>query len=196
MSAEYGTSESIVSGIKKGDRLAEEALVLKYGTALQYVLERRTGDSDKARDLQQDTFVIVLQKLRSDSLNDPSKLGAYIQKTAINLHIGDVRKEVRRGTFTNSELIDSQVDGEGNQYQALVQYRARYAVGRLIAELHNDRDKKILTLFYIEDLDKELVCEKLKLSYRHFDRVISRARLRFKELVESRQDEIPIELSE
>ncbi len=196
MSKTFETSEAIVAGIVEGDRLAEKAMVEKYGKALQFILERRTGNRENSKDLAQDTFLIVLQKLRTEPLKDPSKLGAYLQRTAINLHIGEIRKDIRRNTTADSELLEAFAKSEGDQYRKLVDERAKIAVKKLISELHNERDRHILTLYYIEEGEKEVICEELELSIRHFDRVISRARSRFRELIDSRRDEIPVELNQ
>lgn len=193
MSQKFETSEAIVAGINKGDREAETAMVEKFGRGLLYVLEKRTGDKERAKDIYQEALLIVLQKLRNEPLSDPSKLAAYLHSTAINLHIGQVRKEIRQNTTTDTDLMETISLGSDNQYQALVEERAGEAISRLIDELNNERDRRILLLYYIQDNDKEEVCKELNLSHRHFDRVISRARLRFRELVEDRQDEIPLE---
>lgn len=195
MSKLFETSEAIVAGIVEGNRLAEKAMVEKYGKPLIFILERRTNNRESAKDLVQDTFLVVLQKLRSEPLQDPSKLGAYLQRTAINLHIGEVRKYIRRNTTADSELLETIAESEGDQHRRLVEERAKIAVRKLISELHNKRDRIILTLYYIEEDDKEVICRELDLSIRHFDRVISRARSRFRELIDSRTDEIPLEIN-
>jgi RNA polymerase sigma-70 factor (ECF subfamily) len=57
-------------------------------------------------------------------------------------------------------------------------------VRRLIGELDTDRDRQILYRFYIAEEDKERICADLELSSLHFNRVLFRARQRFKELLE------------
>jgi len=178
------TPEAIAAGIEKGDKNAERALIEKYQKILYFVLSNRTRDPELAKDLVQDTFVIVLEKLRNNSLEDPSKLAAYLQSTAINLYIGEVRKSERRKTSADTELIESVSENEGDQYRRVLQEQARIAVRKHIAELPQERDRKILHRYYLEEKDKEEVCSELDLDHRHFDRVISRARTRFKELVD------------
>lgn len=193
MSQLYETSEAIVAGINKGDRKAEAAMVQKYGRALIFILEKRTGDPEHAKDLQQETFLIVLQKLRKEPLSSPEKLAAYLQNTAINLHIGELRKEIRRNTFSDSETISLIADTKDDQFDELAKIQSKRAVKRLISELKNNRDRKILELYYIQDSNKSDVCEELGLSPRHFDRVISRARSRFRALLESHDEELRME---
>ena len=53
-------------------------------------------------------------------------------------------------------------------------------------ELRKQRDKDILMDFYFNDLDKSTICEKLKLSSDHFDKVLFRAKQRLKLLIEQK----------
>ena len=101
----YETNAAIVAGIQQRDRKAENAFVEKFASRLAYILRQRTTDSELVADLQQEAFVIVLEKLRASALNEPEKLGAYLQQTAVNLYIGHVRRQARQQTASNTELI-------------------------------------------------------------------------------------------
>ena len=57
----------------------------------------------------------------------------------------------------------------------------------MLAELKNDRDREILSRYYIADENKEDICRDLELSDLHFNRVLFRARQRYRELFERRQ---------
>jgi len=194
LSPKYETCSDIVAGIQEGDRRAEAAFVKKYRQPVMYLLEKRAVDRERAQDLAHDAMWIVLQKLRGRSIKEPDKLSSYLYKTAINLHIGEVRKEVRHNTKSDSDLIEMLSGPDDDQYLSLIRERTGDTLKRLFEELNNDRDREILILCYLEERDKEEICEKLKLSHRHFDRVIFRARTRFRELVIGNQEEIPLEL--
>jgi len=55
-------------------------------------------------------------------------------------------------------------------------------VRRILKELKSERDRQILFRFYISEEDKEIICADLGLSSQHFNRVLYRARERFREL--------------
>lgn len=57
-------------------------------------------------------------------------------------------------------------------------------VRRLIGELPTDRDRQLLLRFYVAEEEKERICSDLGLDSLHFNRVLFRARHRFKELLE------------
>lgn len=55
---------------------------------------------------------------------------------------------------------------------------------RVLAELPSDRDREILFRFYIAEDEKDSICRDLGLTSLHFNRVLFRARERYRELYE------------
>src|SRR5690606_38187633 len=86
------TPEGLVSAISKGNSQAESVLLERYYRKVLFILRKRTGNDEQARDLRQEAFRIVLERLRKAPLDEPDKLSSYILGTAINLHIGEIRK--------------------------------------------------------------------------------------------------------
>lgn len=66
-------------------------------------------------------------------------------------------------------------------------------IRRVLNGLTTDRDREVLFRFYINEERKEQICADLGLSDLHFNRVLHRARQRYKELYEKftgiRQDD-------
>ena len=56
----------------------------------------------------------------------------------------------------------------------------------MLEEMPVARDREVLVRFYLNDEDREQICRELRLSEEHFNRVIFRARNRFRELIEHR----------
>lgn len=151
------------------------------------MLRQRTRNVQRAEDLHQDTFVIVLQRLRTTGLDDPTRIAAFLHRTAINLLIDQGRKEARRKTSADTDVVYLQSDSTADQLRTIIRDEANRAVRELITELRNPRDRELLHRFYILQQEKSLVCQAVALPSEHFDRVISRARKRFRELIEGRQ---------
>jgi RNA polymerase sigma-70 factor (ECF subfamily) len=57
-------------------------------------------------------------------------------------------------------------------------------VRRVLAEMPSERDRQILFRFYLAEDDKESICLDLGLTSLHFNRVLFRARERYRELYE------------
>lgn len=195
MSVSGDTSADLVADIHRGNRNAEAALVRKYSRQVLYILSRRCGDPDLARDICQETFLVLLEKFRRQLIDDPEKLAAYIQQTAINILVARNRKEARRQTYPDSDLIDAMIDDGGNPITDVEKADIRKSVRECILQLNNPRDKEILYRYYIHEHDKEEICRHLNIEFRHFDKVISRARSRLRESIQASgtglQEEIP-----
>lgn len=183
------TSSDLVTGIYNGDKNAESQMIQKYSRQVLYILEKRCGDPDLARDICQDTFVVLLEKFRKQIIDDPEKLAAYIQQTAVNILIASKRKEARRQTFADSELIDNYISGAGSPVNDLEKMHIRNSVRDSILNLKNTRDKEILYRYYIHEHEKDEICQHLGIDFRHFDKVISRARTRLREVLQTSDQE-------
>ncbi len=180
---ESHVAADLAQRINGGDALAEAELVERYSRGVLYLLRRNTGDPALADDLHQETFRIVLQRLRSRPLADPAKLAGFLNRTARNLVIGDYRKKVRRRTDSLEQPERSADPAPGQLHQTLLN-EAAGCVRRLLDELRPDRDRQILYRFYIAEEPKERICADFDLSSLHFNRVLHRARGRFKALLE------------
>lgn len=177
----------LVDRIRQGDKAAESELVRRYSRPLMAMLRQRTGNIQRAEDLHQETFVIVLQRLRTRGIDDPALISAFLYKTAINLWIEDGRKEARRKTKPDTDLVLLEKDDSADQLAAMIRDEAGRAVRTMLHEMPNARDREVLQRFYLLQQEKPVVCQAMSLPSDHFDRVISRARQRFRELVEKKR---------
>jgi len=169
--------------IAAGDAAAETELVERYSRGLLFMLRRATGNPALADDLHQDTFRIVLERLRSKGLAQPERLAGFLRRTARNLHIAHVRKKTRRKTDGFDEAQPPTDPAPGQLRQALLAEEARL-VHEILRELDTERDREVLHRFYILEEAKERICADLELSSLHFNRVLFRARQRFRTQLE------------
>ena len=176
-------SADIVQRIGQGDRRAEEELVRRYQRGLIYLLRRRTRDSQLALDLAQDTFRIAIEKLRQSPIDQVERLAAYLRGTALNLAMADVRKHSRRATTADSDAVDAAADDRAGPFDNVSTEQVQRAVRKLLDELPVQRDREILIRTYLDDEDKSSICAALGVDSAHYNRVLFRAKQRFKELV-------------
>ena len=176
-------SADLVARIGRGEHAAEEQMVRRYERGLLYLLRRHTRDPELALDLCQDTFRIAIEKLRGASLDEPERLAAYLRGVAMNLAIADRRKSARRATTADSEAVEAAADHRVGPLSDVSREQVGRAVRRLLDELRTPRDREILLRLYIHDEDKEAICRSLGVDSIHFNRVLFRAKQRFKELL-------------
>jgi RNA polymerase sigma-70 factor (ECF subfamily) len=169
--------------IRQGSREAEGEMVRRYGAGLLYLLKRRTRDAELALDLRQDTFRVAIEKLRGSALDEPARLAAYLRGVALNLWIAHQRKDTRRATTPDSDAVELAPDDRAGPFDHVSREQVRQAVGTLLAELSTPRDRELLSRLYIHDEDKASICAALGVDSLHFNRVLFRAKARFRELL-------------
>lgn len=172
--------------IEAGDDRAEEQLVIRYSRPLLFMLRRRANDADLAEDLHQEVFRVVIERLREGSIKEPAKLAGFIQSTGRYLLIGEIRRAQRRRTVTDSDAIDASEDLQAStQYQDANNDEEAATVRKMLEQLKPERDRAILIRFFLQDEDKASICSALDLTELHFNRVLYRAKKRFKALLEA-----------
>ncbi len=175
----------LVRRIAAGDATAEGELVSRYSRGLLYLLRRLTGSPELADDFHQETFRIVLERLRRRELDEPAGLAAFLRGTARNLVAAERRKAARRRTEGDDEELAQAVHPAPSQLSAVLLDEEARTVRELIRELPAERDRQLLLRFYVAEEDKETLCADFALDSLHFNRVLFRARQRFKQLFEA-----------
>lgn len=167
--------------------LSSPAELQKLRDGVLLVLRHDLRDKALADDLCNETFRIVLERLRRKPLEDPDKLAPFLAQTARFLVRNTHRAAIRRRTFTGQQqAIDEYGDPEADP-SAKSQADARaHAVQKVLREIPTVRDREILVRVYLRDEDKEQVCRELGIDEAHFRRVVFRARERFRALLEKR----------
>jgi RNA polymerase sigma-70 factor (ECF subfamily) len=167
------------------DPVSHLAAVYRDYPGLRALILRRVRDADVAADILQDAAVTTLEKLRSGEIAHPENVGGYLYRVALN-HLRNHRRK-DRGAVSSAERLDELRDAEDDPDWARVG-RPQWATAarRMLEEMPVARDREVLVRFYLDDEDKERICRELQLSEEHFNRVIFRARNRFRELLERR----------
>jgi RNA polymerase sigma-70 factor, ECF subfamily len=124
----------------------------------------------------------VIEKLRRGELREPAKLPGFLAQIARSLAIEHYRKAQRRKTDADSDAIaEVEASGSGPLSELLTREDAGL-VREVIRELGTERDRDILLRFYIAEEDKERIKADLGLSSLQFNRVLHRARERYRDL--------------
>ena len=161
-------------------------MVAAYGRGVAILLDRHTNGRPEAEDLFQDTFRLALEKLRRGELREPAKLPGFLAGIARSLAIEHFRKTARRKTEADSEaLLDAPFSGS-SQLEDLARRESAGLVRQVLGELGNDRDRQILLRFYLAEEDKDRISADYGLTSLQFNRVLHRARQRYRELFERR----------
>ena len=152
--SEASVSESLVERIISGDASAETEMVSRYQRGLGVMLFNRSRDRYLAEDVAQETWILVLKKLRNDELRDRRKLAAFIIQIAKNQLIMKQRSQKNHGSV-DGEDHDYLPDDKPSPEQALGKAQLGKSVARMLDELKVDRDKELFCLLYTSDAADE-----------------------------------------
>jgi RNA polymerase sigma-70 factor, ECF subfamily len=172
----------IVSRIRAGNRQTEAELVERYSRGVMIIIRREVRDTTAAEDIYQETFRIILEKIRHGDVREPERLSGFVCGVAKNLVIDYFRRAARQEHMTEIEEATPLPHPAPDQLQALLQKEKGDLVRQVLKEMPNERDIQALYRFYIADDDKEQICSDLGLTLTHFNIVLHRARERFREL--------------
>jgi RNA polymerase sigma-70 factor, ECF subfamily len=183
-SSDPGNAADLVGRIRAGDHEAETELVQRLGRGVLMILRRSTRNAAVSDDLYQDTFRIALEKVRQGDVRDAEKLPAFIASVARNLVIEYFRRTARHENLNETAEAERPSHSTPNQLDAVLQKEKAAIVRQVIDELPTDRDRQLLFRFYVVEDDKEQICADLGLTSLHFNRVLHRARERYRDLYE------------
>jgi RNA polymerase sigma-70 factor (ECF subfamily) len=174
--------------ITAGDADAEAELVRRYKNGIAIIIGRIVHDESVTEDLSQDTFRIALGKIRKGDVREPERLSGFICGIARNVAIDHIRRRQRainQEEIGNAEQIP---DPQADQFEQLWRKERAEIVRQTIKELKVERDREVLSRYYIAEEDKEQICADLGLTSQQFNSVIFRALKRYKELYLKRFD--------
>jgi len=153
--------------------------LFRCSKGLKVLLLRMTRDPDLAKDLSQDVIESVLIAIRARRVHSVQALPAYIHACARNLVYANARHASRTVLDNSPDLIECDATPldhcEKQELAAMAQ--------KVLAELPTDRDRGLIRGFYIEGQTKQMLMQTWQLDRDHFDKVLSRARLRMRELM-------------
>jgi RNA polymerase sigma-70 factor, ECF subfamily len=167
------------------DPVAQLAAVYRDYPGLRALILRRVRDPEVAADILQDAAVTTLEKLRTGEIAHPEKLGGYLYRVALN-HLRNHHRKDRTALSSAEALDELAAPANDPEWENVGLPQWASAARRMLEEMPVARDREILARFYLDDEDRETICRELGLSEEHFNRVIFRARNRFRELLEHR----------
>jgi len=178
---EYSVAEHLVARMVSGDQSAESEMVERYHRGLLAMLFRRSRDRSLAQDIAQETWMLVIQKVRARQLRDSRKLASFIVQIGKNQLIMHYRNAGREALSSDHDM--NQVgDQRSSPEQIIGNRQLGLTITEMFRSMHAARDAELLQRFYQKGDSKQQLCEEFELSHLHFDRVLYRARDRFKKL--------------
>jgi RNA polymerase sigma-70 factor (ECF subfamily) len=171
----------LVTRIQSGDETGMEDLYRLFSRGIRFYLCRQLGVQE-LDDKVHDTFLIVVQAIRRGDLREPERLMGFVRtvvRRQVAAHIDQVvhsrRDELHMDVGVR--VVDGRRNPEQNMaFQQKVDFMLEI-LGRL-----SDRDREILTRFYLHEESQEDICREMELTETQFRLLKSRAKARFGEM--------------
>jgi RNA polymerase sigma-70 factor, ECF subfamily len=176
-----GVGLDFVARIAAGDRAAEAEFVRRYEGGVRVLMRRhcRLGDPIVA-DLAQEVLMHVIERMRAGAVNDANALPGYVRSTVVRTASAEYRR--RHDAVAGAVMED--IAGHDNPVERHAASQLASALKALLSQMPVVRDREILSRFYLRDEDRDAVCRALGIEPDHFHRVVHRARVRFRMLLE------------
>ena len=184
MEIKDSTPAELVRRIRAGESIAEDELLQRYSRGVFFVINQSVADGSVAEDIYQESFRLVLEKIRGGEVREPERVSGFICSIARNLVIEHFRGSARREAREASEPERAIASPEPSQLDSLLREEKALLARKVLDALPSERDRTILYRFYIADDDKGEICADLGVSSLHFNQILCRARERYKKLYE------------
>ncbi len=141
--------------IRSGEGAADEELATRFHEKAFLMALARTRDREAARDLAQETMLIVLRAVREGRVLDPGRLAGYVCGTARNL----VREHLR-SRQPRTDPVDPDPPPVPDPEQEAVQSERQFLVRRVLRSLRRP-DRLVLLLTLVDGLAPAEIAERL-----------------------------------
>jgi RNA polymerase sigma factor (sigma-70 family) len=161
---------------------------------LKLILLRLTKNRDTAQELLQDVLLNCLSAIRAGRVHSIQSLPAYAREVARNAAFGYTRRD--RVSSTSESLDSSYWADAVKSPLELCETCELQTLASSILENLSARDQALIRGFYIQGKSKIELLAQFDLNADHFDKVLSRARLRMRELMQKKLGPVETMMSE
>ena len=170
--------------LRTGDPDTEKHFVAHFSNVIRMAMRYRLRSWELIDDIRQETFLRVLNFLRSDrSLEHPERLGAYVHSVSINVMLELLRASTRHPPLPDDS---QQFPDSGEATDGTVVTRERK---EMVSEVLNDlavKDRGILKALFLDESPKDDVCREFGVDRDYLRVLVHRAKGRFREIYESK----------
>jgi RNA polymerase sigma-70 factor (ECF subfamily) len=171
----------LVQRVQQNDPKGLEELYRVFARGVRFYLCRQLGPQD-LDDRVHDTFLIVVQAIQRGDLREPERLMGFVRtivRRQVAAHIDDAvhRRREETDLDTGTRVAANAVDPE----ETAMREQRRELMRNVLLRL-TDRDREILTRFYLHEQTQEQICEEMALTETQFRLLKSRAKARFGEM--------------
>ena len=177
MDPRFSFDADYVRRLGEDDEATTEHFAQYFGDLIRIKALSRLRSRHIAEDVRQETLLRVLRNLRRGVINQPERLGAYVNTVAKHVMLEMFRRDSRLGEFPeNASEVPSE---EASAESGLLQDERTNLVKRALGELE-DKDRKVLQRIFLDEADKDAVCAEFNVTREYLRVLLHRARSRLR----------------
>ena len=170
---------NIVKACLSGDSKAPAQLYKQYASRLYALCLRYTNNEDEARDILQEGFIKIFEKL--GQYKNTGSLEGWMRKIVVNTALEKIRKESRFVLVEDETMIEN----DKYKYEHVLEDIERNELLGMIQEL-SLQYRMVFNLYAIEGYSHKEISKKLNISEGTSKSNLSRARELLKSKIETR----------
>jgi len=171
--------EAYLGRLRAGDPQTEQHFVAYFSELIHIKLRARFLTADQVEELRQETFVRVLNSIRSEGgIRQPDRLGPFVNSVCNNVLQEHYRAGSRTDPYDESSPTPSDkiLNIEGL-------YEAKQVVAKVRSALNKlpEKDRDLISAVFLEEEDKDSVCNRFGVDRDYLRVLLHRAREKFRE---------------
>jgi len=170
--------EAYVVRLREGDPSTESHFIDYFSRLIQIKLRARHLPPEIVDDLKQETFVRVIKSLRSQSgIQHPDRLGPFVNSVCNNVLMEHYRRGAKDVPLEANHL---EIPDKVLNVEALVISEEAQNMVRNVLRKLPQRDQAILQAVFLEEMNKDQVCQKFAVERDYLRVLLHRAKEKFR----------------
>jgi RNA polymerase sigma-70 factor, ECF subfamily len=171
--------EQYVDRLRSGDPQTQQHFFSYFSELMQLKLRSRLRTIQAIEDVKQETFTRILIALRKPGgIRQPDRLGAYVNSMCNNVLSEQYRDDAKVTPIdeqTANEMPDRKIDVEHTVAAKQLEEKVRAILDEM-----SERDRRIIKEVFLEERDKDEVCQDFGVDRDYLRVLVHRAKQSFK----------------
>lgn len=170
--------ESYLDRLRAGDFRTQENFSGYFSALIKIKLGSRLKSPEAVEDVRQETFARFFIALRDGKIQQPERLGAYVNSICNNVLLEHYRSTARSTSLDDEEEKD--FPAPAVDLLGALTAREREKKVREILDKLSERDRRLLREVFLEERDKDQVCRDFGVDREYLRVLLHRAKQAFK----------------
>jgi RNA polymerase sigma-70 factor (ECF subfamily) len=172
--------KTYVERLRAGDLRTQEHFVTYFSELIHLKLRGKLQSPQATEDVRQETLVRVLKSLHSEKSIQPERLGSFVNSVCNHVLQEHYRASSRFGSLDGEE--ESDFPAKDVDLPGLIAAKQMEEKVREILEELPERDRRLLREIFLEERDKDSVCQDFGVDREYLRVLLFRAKGAFKSL--------------